>query len=203
MGVLDGRVALVTGAAGAGIGQATARCLAQAGATVVVTDIHERRTTETVTALRDELGSNVVGFARDGGDPEAIPRVVGEVRSSVGPVDVLVNNAAVSPCGDVDTLEPAAWERTLAVDLTGPWLLTRAVLPDMKQRRSGSIVNISSVAAYTSPEREAPYGAAKAALHSLTRTVAREAGPFRIRGNAVAPGLVWARFSEEVETQFR
>ena len=204
MGVLDGRVALVTGAAGAGIGRATARCLAQAGATVVVTDIHERRTTETVAALRDELGStSIVGHALDGGDPEAIIRVIGEVRSRVGPVDVLVNNAAVNPFGEVDTLEPADWERAIAVDLTGPWLLTRAVLPDMKERRSGSIINISSVAAYTSPEREAPYGAAKAALHSLTRTVAREVGPFGIRCNAVAPGLIWTRFMEKFEEQFR
>ncbi len=201
---LDGRVALVTGAAGAGIGRATARRLAEAGATVVVTDVHERRTGETVEALRAEFGgATVVGKLLDGGDPEAISRVVAEVRSEVGPVEVLVNNAAVNPFGEVDTLSPEDWDRAVAVDVTGPWLLIRAVLPDMKQRRRGAIVNVSSVAAYTAPEREAPYAAAKAALHSLTRTVAREAGPHGVRCNAVAPGLIWTRFMEKFEEQFR
>lgn len=201
---LDGRVALITGAAGAGIGRATARRLAEAGATVVVTDVHQRRTDETVDALRAEFpGRTVVGRLLDGGDAAAIERVVAEVRAEVGPVDVLVNNAAVNPFGDVDTLSPEDWDRAVAVDITGPWLLIRAVLPEMKQRRQGSIVNVSSVAAYTAPEREAPYAAAKAALHSLTRTVAREAGPFGVRCNAVAPGLIWTRFMEKFEEQFR
>jgi 3-oxoacyl-[acyl-carrier protein] reductase len=203
IGDLDGRVALVTGAAGAGIGRATARRLAVAGATVVVTDVHERRTNETVEALRAETGAGLVGRVLDGGDAESIERVVAEVRDSVGPVDILVNNAAVNPMVVLDELQPADWERALAVDLTGPWLLIRAVLPDMKRRGGGSIVNVSSIAAYTSPEREAPYAAAKAALHSLTRTVAREMGPHGIRCNAVAPGLIWTRFMEKFEEQFR
>jgi 3-oxoacyl-[acyl-carrier protein] reductase len=201
---VDGRVALVTGAAGAGIGRATARRLVEAGATVVVTDVHERRTNETVEALRTEFSTaRVAGRLLDGGDPGQIAAVVAEVRAELGPVDILVNNAAINPFGEVDTLSPEDWDRALAVDLTGPWLLTRAVLPDMKQRGRGSIVNVSSVAAYTAPEREAPYAAAKAALHSLTRTVAREAGPFGVRCNSVAPGLVWTRFMEKYEEQFR
>jgi 3-oxoacyl-[acyl-carrier protein] reductase len=204
MGDLDGRVALVTGAAGAGIGKATARRLAQAGATVVVTDVHERRTGETVAALRDEFGEGrIVGHVLDGGDPEQIAWVIAEVSRTTGDVDVLVNNAAVNPFADVDTLEPADWERAVAVDITGPWLLIRAVLPGMKRKQAGSIVNVSSVAAYTAPEREAPYAAAKAALHSLTRTVAREMGPYGIRCNAVAPGLIWTRFMEKFEDRFR
>ncbi len=200
---LEGRVALVTGAAGAGIGRATARRLALAGATVVVTDVHQRRTAETVEALRQEVGDRVVGHVLDGGDAEGIERVVAAVRDGVGPVEILVNNAAVNPFGHVDELQPADWDRALAVDLTGPWLLTRAVLPGMKQLGRGAIVNVSSVAAYTSPEREAPYAAAKAALQALTRTVAREMGPHGIRCNAVAPGLVWTRFMEKFEQEFR
>ena len=200
---LDGRVALVTGAAGAGIGRATARRLALAGATVVVTDVHERRTAETVEALREDTGGNLVGHVLDGGDAEAITQVVALVRGSIGPIDVLVNNAAINPFAGVDDLQPAEWERAIAVDLTGPWLLIRAVLPDMKQRGRGSIVNVSSIAAYTAPDREAPYAAAKAALQSLTRTVAREMGAHGIRCNAVAPGLIWTRFMEKYEEQFR
>jgi 3-oxoacyl-[acyl-carrier protein] reductase len=200
---LEGRVALVTGAAGAGSGRATARRLALAGATVVVTDVHERRTKETVESLREETGGTFLGHVLDGGDAAQISSVVSLVRGSVGPVDVLVNNAAINPFAVLDELQPADWNRALDVDLTGPWLLIRAVLPDMKQRGRGSIVNVSSVAAYTAPEREAPYAAAKAALHSLTRTVAREMGPHGIRCNAVAPGLIWTRFMEKYEEQFR
>jgi NAD(P)-dependent dehydrogenase (short-subunit alcohol dehydrogenase family) len=200
---LEGRVALVTGAAGAGIGRATARRLALAGATVVVTDVHERRTGETVEALREETGGTLLGHVLDGGDAAQIEGLVSLLRGSVGPVDVLVNNAAINPFADLDELQPADWERALAVDLTGPWLLIRAVLPDMRKKGWGSIVNVSSVAAYTAPEREAPYAAAKAALHSLTRTVAREMGPHGIRCNAVAPGLIWTRFMEKYEEQFR
>ncbi|HEV7680365.1 MAG TPA: SDR family oxidoreductase [Candidatus Dormibacteraeota bacterium] len=204
MGDLDGRVALVTGAAGAGIGRATARTLAAAGATVVVTDVHERRTNETVEALRGEFGAErIVGHVLDGGDPEQIARVVAEVSASTGDIDVLVNNAAVNPFAEVDTLELADWDRAMAVDITGPWLLIRAVLPAMRRKGAGSIVNVSSVAAYTAPDREAPYAAAKAALHSLTRTVAREMGPYGVRCNAVAPGLIWTRFMEKFEDQFR
>jgi NAD(P)-dependent dehydrogenase (short-subunit alcohol dehydrogenase family) len=200
---LDGRVALVTGAAGAGIGRATARRLAEAGATVVVTDIHERRTAETAAALREDFGDRIAGHTLDGGDGDAIARVVAQVRETVGPIDVLVNNAAINPFAGLEEIAPADWDRALAVDLTGPWLLIRAVLPDMKERGRGSIVNVSSIAAYTSPEREAPYAAAKAALHSLTRTVAREMGPHGIRCNAVAPGLIWTRFMEKYEEEFR
>jgi NAD(P)-dependent dehydrogenase (short-subunit alcohol dehydrogenase family) len=201
---VDGRVALVTGAAGAGIGRATARRLAAAGASVVVTDVHRRRTDETVAALRAEFPAvRIEGRLLDGGDAAQIERVVAEVDAELGGVDILVNNAAVNPFGEADTLTLEEWERALAVDITGPWLLIRAVLPGMKQRRRGSIVNVSSVAAWTAPEREHPYSAAKAALHSLTRTVAREAGPFGVRCNAVAPGLVWTRFMEKFEEQFR
>lgn len=201
---LDGRVALVTGAAGAGIGRATARRLAAAGASVVVTDVHERRTNETAEALHAEFPSvRVAGKLLDGGDAAAIARVVAEVRDELGPIDVLVNNAAVNPFGEVDTLSVEDWDRCVAVDITGPWLLIKAVLPDMKQKGGGVIINVSSVAAYTAPEREAPYAAAKAALHSLTRTVAREAGPYGVRCNVVAPGLIWTRFMEKYEEQFR
>jgi NAD(P)-dependent dehydrogenase (short-subunit alcohol dehydrogenase family) len=169
----------------------------------VVTDIHERRTRETVAALQAELGTGIFGYCLDSGDRAEIARVVALVDTSIGHVDILVNNAAINPLGGTESLDPADWERTLQVDLTGPWLLTRAVLPGMKARRRGSIVNISSVAAYTSPELEGPYGAAKAALQSLTRTVAREAGPFGIRCNSVAPGLIWTRFMEKYEEQFQ
>ena len=198
---LSGRVALITGAAGDGIGQATARRLLADGAAVAVTDIHEGRT-QKVAEVLSELGP-VVGHVMDAGDREAMDRTVAAVREELGPIDILVNNAAVNHLGPVAELSTDDWDRTIGVDLSGPWYLIRAVVPDMITRGRGSIVNITSVAGFTAPLREGPYSASKAALHSLTRTVATELGPQGIRCNSVAPGLVWTRFMEKYEEQFR
>jgi NAD(P)-dependent dehydrogenase (short-subunit alcohol dehydrogenase family) len=201
-GRFDGRVALVTGAAGAGIGRATARRLALDGAAVVVTDSHERRTAETAEALDAEAPAAVIGLPLDVGDRERIDEVVAEATARLGPIDVLVNNAAVNVLTEMADMDPADWDRTLAVDLSGPWYLTRAVLPGMKKLGRGAVVNVTSVAGWLGGGREGPYAAAKAALHSLTRTVALEAGPHGIRCNSVAPGIIWSRFVEKYAERF-
>lgn len=199
----EGRVALVTGAAGAGIGRAVAERLAEDGATVVVTDVHERRTKEVTDDLTARFGpGRAVGHLLDAGDREAIDRVVGAVEHDVGPVDILVNNAAVNILTDVVEMAPDDWEQTLEVDLTGPWYLCRRVLPGMCERRFGAIVNITSVAAFIGSSGEGPYAAAKSALHSLTRTMAVENGPYGVRANAVAPGIIRSRFVEKYIDRF-
>jgi NAD(P)-dependent dehydrogenase (short-subunit alcohol dehydrogenase family) len=195
----EGRVALVTGAAGSGIGQATARRLAAEGAAVAVTDVHPGRTDATVEGLRAEFpGARVVGRLLDVGDRAAIDDVVASVAAELGPVDLLVNNAAVNVLGPVVDYDPADWDRVLDVDLSGCWYLTRAVLPGMIAQGRGSVVNISSVAsALGGAGDEGPYAAAKAGLQSLTRTVAGEAGPHGVRANAIAVGIVWTKFVEK------
>jgi 3-oxoacyl-[acyl-carrier protein] reductase len=198
-GELTGRVALVTGAAGDGIGQATAWRLAEAGAAVAVTDVHERRTEEVSAALAERFGDRVAGFSLDVGDLDACRRVVGEVEESLGAVDVLVNNAAVNVLAPVSRYSTEAWDEVLRTDLTGCFELIRSTLPGMMQRGWGSIVNVTSVAAFIGNAREGPYAAAKAALHSLTRSVAVEGGPHGVRCNAVAPGIVWSRFVRKYE----
>ena len=202
-GPLAGRVALVTGAAGAGIGRATAATLARHGATVVVTDIHERRTNETVTALSAEFEGRIVGHLLDCGDRRAIAGVVARVAEELGPIEILVNNAAVNPMATVLDSDPAVWDSAIEVDLTGPWHLIREVLPGMVTLGRGSIINVTSVAAFISPATEGPYAAAKAGLHSLSRTIAREYGHAGVRCNSVAPGLIWTKFMEKYEEQFR
>jgi NAD(P)-dependent dehydrogenase (short-subunit alcohol dehydrogenase family) len=196
---LQGRVALVTGAAGAGIGRACARRLAEDGATVVVTDSHERRTTQTVEELTAELGpGHVVGYPMDVSDRARVDEVLDDVAGSVGPVDVLVNNAAVNVLGTVVDYDTGDWDRVLDVDLTACWYLMRTVLPPMISAQRGSIVNVSSVAGYLGGGgMEGPYAAAKAGLQSLTRTVAAEAGPHGVRANAVAVGIVLTKFVEK------
>ena len=178
----EGRIAPVTGAAGGGIGEATARRLVREGATVVVTDVHAARTESVVEALRAEArDATVVGFPLDVGDRAGIDRVVAAVREQLGPIDILVNNAAVNVLGPMAGYDPADWDQVINVDLSGCWYLMRATMPGMAEVGRGSIVNISSVASYLGGGGEGAYAAAKAGLQSLTRTAAAEGGPRGIR----------------------
>ena len=192
---LRSRVALVTGAAGGGIGKAIAHRLLTEGASVVVTDVHERRTHETVAAFTDEFGGDrVMGSLMDAGDRDRIDATLAAARDRFGVVDVLVNNAAVNALNPVGDMTPEEWDRAIGVNLSGPWYLCRAVLPAMVERGWGSIVNITSVAGWIHGTNEGPYAGAKAALHQLTRTIATEYGPKGIRCNGVAPGIIHTWF---------
>ena len=204
MSGLDGQVAFVTGAAGAGIGQACARRLLADGAAVAVTDVHARRTHEVAEALQKEFGDRVRGYPLDVSDRARCDEVIAVVESELGPIDILVNNAAINVLGPISEYDPADWDRVIDVDLTACFYLCRRLLPGMKERGRGSIVNISSVAGYLSGGgREGPYGAAKAGLHAITRGIAFEAGPSGVRCNAVAPGIVWSKFIERYAADFQ
>lgn len=200
---LTGRVALVTGAAGDGIGKAVAYRLARDGAAVVVTDIHERRTEAVVEALRKEHGERILGYAFDVADLDRADFILSEVSERIGPVDILVNNAAENVLAPVSEYSLEDWQRGIDVNLTGCFELIRRALPSMMERGWGSIVNVTSVAAWLAGGgREGPYAAAKAALHSLTRSVAWEAGPHGVRCNAVAPGIIHSKFIDKYRNDF-
>jgi NAD(P)-dependent dehydrogenase (short-subunit alcohol dehydrogenase family) len=129
----DGRIALVTAAAGAGIGKATARRLAQGGARVVVTDIHVRRTAEVAEELAAEFPeTTVVGFPMDAGDRGHIDEVVAKVTDTLGPIQILVNNAAINVVGSIFDYDPDNWDWCVRVNLSGPWYLCRAIMPIMR-----------------------------------------------------------------------
>jgi NAD(P)-dependent dehydrogenase (short-subunit alcohol dehydrogenase family) len=187
-----GRIALVTAAAGAGIGQATARRLAAGGASVVVTDIHERRTREVSAAIQAAHPKvRVVGCRLDAGDRENIDAVVGEVTRTLGPIQVLVNNAAINVLGSIFDYDPANWDWCVRVNLSGPWYLCRAVMPGMRDAGGGVIVNVSSYApAVGGLGMESPYAITKGGLEVLTRSCAHEGGPHGIRALTVSMGLV-------------
>lgn len=189
-----GRVALVTGGAGDGIGSATALRLAEAGASVVVVDEHEARTREVSARIAEKTGARVLGMPGDIANRARMDAILAQTADELGPVDILVNNAALNVLGDVVDIAPEQWDRVVDVDLTACFYLIRQCLPAMQERGRGSIVNISSVAGYLGSGREGPYAAAKAALHSLTRSVAFEAGPSGVRCNAVATGIIWSKF---------
>jgi len=202
-GELAGRVALVTGAAGDGAGQAIAKRLLAEGAAVAVTDSHARRTESVAKALAEQHGERVAGFCLDVGDRDGIASVVARTEAELGPVDILVNNAAINALVPVSRFEEETWDRVMEVDLNGCFLLIRRVLPGMMERGFGAIVNVTSVAAFIGNDREGPYAAAKAALHSLTRSVAVEGGPYGVRCNAVAPGIIRSKFVTKYEEQFQ
>ncbi|TCP47880.1 3-oxoacyl-[acyl-carrier protein] reductase [Tamaricihabitans halophyticus] len=197
---MDSRqVALVTAAAGAGIGSATARRLATDGFDVVITDAHERRATELADALETEHGRPFLTYPLDVTDQSAVEQVVDSVVAARGRLDVLVNNAGWSKIEPVAQMSVETWQRCLDVDLNGTFYAMRFALPRMIAQGHGSVVNISSIAAWeTSTEHGAAYSAAKAGVQALTRVAAAENGPHGIRVNAIAPGLIYNEFLRKI-----
>lgn len=191
---LAGQVALVTGAAGRDIGKHTALKLAAEGARVVLTDRSEFRLQRMRAAMTDLYGPQPAAYTLDLRERESFAPVVRAVEAEVGAIDILVNNAAVTAFGDVVETSAETWDELVQIDFTAPWMLVKEVAPGMKERGRGSIVNITSVAAYVGGWNEGLYGALKAALQSLTRDVAMELGPSGIRCNCVAPGIVDSKF---------
>lgn len=186
---LSGRTAVVTGAA-RGIGRAVALKLAEAGAAVVVADINLRSVRKT-GALVKARKAREIALPLDVADEVSIKELVEKTVEVFGKIDILVNNAGIMERTRIWKISPEEWEKILRVNLTGPFLCTRAVLPLMKSSRYGRIVNISSSAGRSvSTLGGAHYTASKAGLLGLTRATAKEAAPFGITVNAVCPGLI-------------
>jgi len=183
---LDGRVALVTGG-NRGIGRSIAAHLARAGARVAIV----ARSAERASAAAAELpGSGHTGLACDVADPDAVDALVKSAEEQLGPLDILVNNAGVTEDNVLVRLTEQAWDTVLDTNLKGAFLLTRAVARGMMRRRSGRIINITSVVGITGNRGQANYAASKAGLIGLTKSVAKELASRGILCNAVAPGFI-------------
>lgn len=189
MQALAGKVALVTGA-GSGIGRANSVLMAARGAAVIVNDLDAPAAEQTVALIR-QAGGVARACIADVSDGASVAHAFALAQRSLGPVDVLVNNAGI-PSGmpAFEEIDDAAIDRMFDVTVKGAMLCTRSVLPAMKARRSGKIVNTSSITAYGSHSRGSVYAAAKGAIISLTRAWAREFAQWNIQVNAVAPGRV-------------
>jgi NAD(P)-dependent dehydrogenase (short-subunit alcohol dehydrogenase family) len=185
----EGRVVIVTGA-GSGIGLATAARFASKGANVVACDVRQDRADEAMRALSGH-GSEGEVLVADISTQEGVDRLVGRTLERFGTVDVLANVAGVMdaflPAAEVDD---ATWRRVMGVNVDGPMMLTRAVLPGMVERKSGSIVNVASLGGLKGGTAGAAYTASKHALVGLTRSVAWYYSLDGIRCNAVCPGGV-------------
>jgi NAD(P)-dependent dehydrogenase (short-subunit alcohol dehydrogenase family) len=183
---LNGKVALVTGA-GSGLGEAIARAFARAGATLALLDLNEAAARTTL----ESAGSKGMTAAVDVADGAAVQRAVEAVMRQVGPVDVVVNNAGITGLGPpklTHETTAAEWERVVAVNLTGPFLVCRAVLPSMLERGTGVVINVASAAGVVSFDGRSPYVTSKAGLIHLTRNLAVEYAGRGIRANALCPG---------------
>ena len=182
---LDGRVALVTGAS-SGLGNRFARVLHAAGATVVVA----ARRLDRLEQLRDELGERVVPIACDMGDDDQVRALATQANEIQGAVDVLVNNAGVSASGPAEHEAIDSWRNVMAINLDALFLLSQQVAIPMLERRSGSIVNISSILGMvaSAPIKQAAYNASKGAVVNLTRQLGAEWGRKGVRVNSIAPG---------------
>ena len=187
--LLQGRTAVVTAAAGAGIGFATARRLAEQGARLLVSDRHAGRLERAVAELERMTGSRPLARVCDVTVQADVDALFAFAEDELGGVDVLVNNAGLGGQRALAEMTDEEWLQVMDVNLTGTFRMLRAGLRHMYARRSGSIVNLSSVLGWRAQVEQAHYAAAKAGIMALTRCAALEAAPHGVRVNAVAPSL--------------
>jgi gluconate 5-dehydrogenase len=184
---LTGRRALVTGG-GSGLGYAIARGLARAGADVIINGRNVAKGNAAVRALADE-GVTVTTAFFDVTDSSAASSAIERIERDVGAIDILVNNAAMNRRAPLDDFEDAQWRAIMAANLDGPFFVTRSLLPAMKARRRGKIINICSLASDIGRPNIVPYAASKGALKMLTRALAVEVASHNIQVNGIAPGF--------------
>ncbi|MDF1726448.1 MAG: SDR family oxidoreductase [Sulfitobacter sp.] len=189
MTLLNGQTAIITGAASArGLGKATARLFAEQGARIAILDLDA----DQAQAAAADIGADHIGLACDVTDPAACQEAARAVLQAFGQIDILVNNAGITQPLRIMEISPENYDAVLDVNLRGTLNMSQAVIPHMQERKSGKIVNMSSVSAqrgggiFGGPH----YSAAKAGILGLTKAMARELAPFGIRSNAICPGFI-------------
>ncbi len=185
---LEGKVAWVTGAT-YGIGFAIASSYAKAGAKIAFNDINQELVDQGLAAYK-EAGLEAKGYVCDVTDEEAVQATAAQIVKDLGPVDILVNNAGIIRRTPMHEMDPAEWRKVIEVDLTAPFIVAKAVLPSMMERRSGKIINICSMMSELGRETVAAYAAAKGGLKMLTRNIASEYGAYNIQCNGIGPGYI-------------
>ena len=195
MGLLNGKTALITGAA-RGIGKAIALKFASEGADVAFTDLEiNEAALQTIREL-EAFGHKVKAYASNAADFEATQQVVAQVTADFGRIDILVNNAGITKDGLVMRMSEQQWDAVIAVNMKSAFNFLHAVVPVMARQRSGSIINMASIAGQTGNPGQVNYAASKAGLIAMAKSVAKEMGSRGIRANAIAPGYVITEMTE-------
>lgn len=201
MNKLSGQVAIVTGG-GTGIGQAVAVALAKLGARVVICGRRQTPLDETVQLIEQAMGGNippgerVLAVQADVSDQSQVDQLVQATIDAFGTVDILVNNAGIDGGDQIHQHDVSDWDRVLAINLRGPFLMCRAVLPTMRSKQSGHIINISSESGVEYYEADGAYGVSKHALNALGEYIQRENQDLGIRVDTVCPGMVVTEMTE-------
>ncbi len=185
---LDGRVALVTGAS-YGIGMAMAKALAGAGATIVFNDRNPERVTTAMQDYRRD-GIDARGYLFDVTDENAVKENIAAITAEVGVIDILVNNAGIIIRVPALEMEVAEFREVIDIDLTGPFIMSKAVAPGMIEKGGGKIINICSMMSELGRETVSAYASAKGGLKMLTRNLACEWAGFNIQVNGIGPGYI-------------
>ena len=194
---LADRVAIITGG-GRGIGRAIALRFAAEGAAVVLAATGKQALEETASEIR-AAGGRALALVTDVADEAAVARMVAATLAEFSRLDVLVNNAGISgPTAPIVQLERADWDRTLAINVTGAYLCSKHAVPHMIARRSGRVINITSIAGLIGYALRSPYAVSKWGMIALTRSLAIEVGEYGITVNAIAPGAVRGERVESV-----
>ena len=205
MGLLDGKVALITGAA-KGIGKAIALKFASEGADVAFTDLVINEAAEETIKELEAFGHKVKGYASNAADFAQTQEVVDQIMAEFGHIDILVNNAGITKDGRMLRMSEAQWDAVINVNLKSAFNFIHALTPIMARQRGGSIINMSSVVGVSGNAGQCNYSASKAGLIGLAKSIAKEMGPRGIRANCIAPGFIisdmTSALSEEVREQW-
>lgn len=185
---LEGKVALITGAS-YGIGYAIASALAEAGATIVFNDINQELVDKALATYKED-GIEARGYVADVTKEEEVTAFIKQVEEDVGSVDILVNNAGIIKRIPMTEMSAEEWRQVIDIDLTGPFILAKAVIPAMIEKGHGKIINIASLMSELGRETVSAYAAAKGGLKMLTKNIAAEYGEYNIQTNAIGPGYI-------------
>ena len=203
MGLLEGKTALITGAA-RGIGKAIAQKFATEGANIAFTDLAVNEETEQEIAA---LGVKAKSYASNAADFAQTEEVVKAVKEEFGSIDILVNNAGITKDGLMLRMTEQQWDAVIAVNLKSAFNFIHACVPVMMRQRGGSIINMASVVGVHGNAGQANYAASKAGLIALAKSIAQEMGPKGIRANSIAPGFIetamTAQLSEEIREEWK
>ena len=197
-GLLDGKTVVVTAAAGTGIGSAVARKAIEEGATVLISDLHERRLGETADQLAEDTGTRPATQLCNVTVQDDVDALFAAAERELGGIDVMINNAGLGGSAPIVDMTDDQWSVVIDVTLNGTFRCTRAALQHMQARGTGVIVNNASVLGWRAQAEQAHYAAAKAGVMALTRCAAIEAAPHGVRVNAVAPSLAMHPFLAKV-----